>query len=156
MRESLPKRRQAIPRGCPRAQRAAADFSGIIARVSCIFGKEKRMNMGKLAFTAAIVSMLALSAPVLAAGDAVAGRQKISACQGCHGIPGYKAAFPSVYSVPKLGGQHADYIVKALQAYKSGERSNATMRAIAAGLSDQDMADVAAYYAAPVATTAAK
>jgi cytochrome c553 len=68
-------------------------------------------------------------------------------CAGCHGIGGYKTAFPEVYSVPKLGGQHAAYIVKALQAYKSGERSNATMRAIAVGLSEQDMADLAAYYA---------
>ena len=80
-------------------------------------------------------------------GDAAAGKEKTRMCAGCHGIGGYKTAFPEVYRVPKLGGQHAAYIVTALQAYKSGERSNATMKAIAAGLSDRDMADMAAYYA---------
>ncbi len=99
---------------------------------------------------------LAASTLARAEGDAVAGKQKIVMCQGCHGIPGYKTAFPAVYNVPKLGGQHAGYLVNALHAYKSGERSHPTMRAIAAGLSDQDMADVAAYYAAPDAKTAAK
>ena len=82
-----------------------------------------------------------------AAGDAAAGKGKTAMCQGCHGIPGWKTAFPEVYHVPKLGGQHAAYIVKALQAYKSGERSHPSMQGIAAGLSDQDMADLAAYYA---------
>jgi len=77
-------------------------------------------------------------------------------CAGCHGIAGYRAAFPEVYSVPKLGGQHAAYIVKALQAYKSGERRNATMKAIAADLSDKDMADLAAYYATDSTRSAGK
>jgi cytochrome c553 len=51
-----------------------------------------------------------------------------------------------VYSVPKIGGQSAQYIVAALNAYKKGERNNPSMRGIAASLSDQDMADLAAYY----------
>ena len=100
--------------------------------------------------------MVAASTSVLAAGDAAAGERKNAMCQGCHGIPGYRTAFPSVYNVPKLGGQHAGYVVKALQGYKSGERSHPTMRAIAADLSDQDMADLAAYYAAEAAKTASK
>lgn len=100
--------------------------------------------------------MLALTAPAAADGDAAAGKQKTATCQGCHGIPGYKTAFPAVYKVPKLGGQHAGYMVKALQGYKSGERSHPTMRAIAAGLSDKDMADLAAYYAADNTQTAGK
>jgi cytochrome c553 len=100
--------------------------------------------------------MLTASASSFATGDAIAGQQKNAMCQGCHGIPGYKTAFPSVYNVPKLGGQHAGYIIKALQRYKAGERSHPTMRAIAAGLSDQDMADLAAYYAADSAKTASK
>jgi cytochrome c553 len=100
--------------------------------------------------------MFAATASVQAAGDAAAGQHKNAMCQGCHGIPGYKTAFPSVYNVPKLGGQHAGYMVKALQAYKSGERSHPTMRAIAAGLSDADMADLAAYYAAENAKSASK
>ena len=105
---------------------------------------------------AAAALMLAVSAAALADGDAAAGRQKTAMCEGCHGIPGYRTAFPAVYSVPKLGGQHAGYMVKALQGYKSGERSHPTMRAIAAGLSDKDMADLAAYYAADATRTAGK
>jgi cytochrome c553 len=101
----------------------------------------------------------AASFPLLAAeaaGDAAAGKSKNSMCIGCHGIPGYKTAFPEVYHVPKLGGQQAAYIVKALQAYKSGDRPHPSMRAIAAGLSDQDMADLAAYYSSDAMKTAAK
>lgn len=71
----------------------------------------------------------------------------VSMCVGCHGIPGYRTAYPEVYHVPKLAGQQAAYIVKALQAYKSGQRQHGSMRGIAASLSDQDMADLAAYYA---------
>ena len=105
-----------------------------------------------------IAAALALSAATALAadGDAAAGKQKTALCEGCHGIPGYKTAFPAVYNVPKLGGQHASYIVKALQAYKGGERSHPTMRAIAAGLTDKDMADIAAYYAADDVKTAGK
>lgn len=100
--------------------------------------------------------MLALALPALAQGDAAAGKQKTTMCSGCHGIPGYKSVFPSVYSVPKLGGQHAGYLVKALQAYKTGERSHPSMRGIAAGLSDKDMEDLAAYYAGAETKTATK
>ena len=70
-----------------------------------------------------------------------------SMCQGCHGIQGYRTAFPEVYSVPKLGGQQSAYLIKALQDYRSGARKHATMRSIAASLSDQQIADLAAYYA---------
>lgn len=77
-------------------------------------------------------------------------------CLGCHNIPGYKTAFPSVYSVPKLDGQHAAYIVSALRAYKSGERRHPSMRAVAASLSDQDMADLAAFYATAPAQSASR
>ncbi len=94
-----------------------------------------------------------------AAGDAASGAKKNFQCQGCHGIPGWKTAFPEVYPVPKLGGQHAQYIASSLKAYKSGERDHAKMRAIAADLSDKDIDDLAAYYgavAAPKAATAEK
>jgi cytochrome c553 len=91
--------------------------------------------------------LMALAVPVQAAGDPKAGRTKTSMCAGCHGITGWRTAYPRVYSVPKLGGQHADYIVAALKAYKNGERSHPSMVAIAASLSDQDMEDIAAYYA---------
>lgn len=80
-------------------------------------------------------------------GNAKAAENKVAMCIGCHGIPGYKATFPEVYQVPKLGGQPAKYLENALNAYKKGDRSHPTMDGIAKGLSDQDIADVAAYYA---------
>jgi len=79
-------------------------------------------------------------------GDAKAGENKIAMCIGCHGIQGYQATFPEVYKVPKISGQGAKYIASALAAYKKGDRKHPTMRGIADSLSDQDMADVAAYY----------
>lgn len=94
--------------------------------------------------------LLAFSGAAQAGGDPAAGKLKDSMCVGCHGIEGYRTAFPSVYNVPKLGGQHAEYMVKALEAYKSGARSHPSMKGIAATLSKQDMEDLAAYYAAPV------
>ena len=81
-----------------------------------------------------------------AAGDAVAGEKKAAMCIGCHNIPGYQASFPEIYKVPKIAGQNDKYIVGALTAYRKGERRHPTMRAIAASLSDQDMADLAAFY----------
>lgn len=84
--------------------------------------------------------------PVWAAGDATAGSKKTRMCQGCHGIEGFRTAYPEVYSVPRLGGQQAGYIVAALKAYKAGDRQHPSMRAIAGTLSEQDMADLAAYY----------
>jgi cytochrome c553 len=89
---------------------------------------------------------VATSGALALEGDPVAARDKVSMCMGCHGIPGYRTTFPDVYSVPKLGGQYPEYIVRALQAYKDGERSHPTMQAIAQALSEQDMADLAAYY----------
>ena len=80
---------------------------------------------------------------------------RIAQCQGCHGIPDWKTAFPELYRVPKLGGQKPAYIVAALKAYKAGERDFATMRAIAADLSEADMEALAKYYGADAATTAA-
>jgi cytochrome c553 len=83
-------------------------------------------------------------------GDAdLAHRNKTAMCIGCHGIPGYKTAFPEVYHVPLIAGQQPGYIISALKAYKAGQRSHPSMRGIAASLSDQDMADLAAYYGAP-------
>jgi cytochrome c553 len=93
---------------------------------------------------AAVAAALATSAQ--AAGDPAAGKQRNFQCIGCHGLPGWKTAFPEVYQVPSLGGQHAAYIVSALKQYKKGDRDHPTMRAIAADLSEKDMEDLAAYY----------
>lgn len=103
-------------------------------------------------FALAVASVTGLYATAAQAqeikGDAKAGEKKIAMCIGCHGIKGYQASFPEIYKVPMISGQGAKYIVAALTAYKQGERKHPTMRGIADSLSDQDMADVAAYYAA--------
>ena len=100
-------------------------------------------------FLVCALALLVIALPARALeGDAEAAKAKISMCIGCHGIEGYRTTFPEVYPVPKLGGQYPEYIVAALQAYKAGERSHPTMRSVAAGLSEQDMADLAAYYSA--------
>ena len=87
---------------------------------------------------------LSLSA---SAQSAQAGEKKAAMCIGCHGIPDYKASFPEVYRVPMIAGQNAKYIVSALTQYKKGDRKHPTMRGIASSLTDQDMADLAAFYA---------
>jgi len=86
-------------------------------------------------------------------GNAAAGNAKVWLCVGCHSIPDYRADYPLVYKVPMLGGQNAAYIASSLAAYKKGERKHPTMRAIAASLSDQDMADIGEYYAAQTASS---
>lgn len=73
----------------------------------------------------------------------------IRMCIGCHGIPGYKTAFPTVYHVPKIAGQQPGYLLNALKAYKSGERSHPSMRGIAASLTEDDMKKLADHYGAP-------
>jgi cytochrome c553 len=70
-------------------------------------------------------------------------------CIGCHGIPGYKTAFPETYHVPKIAGQQPAYIIAALKAYKSGERSHPSMRGIAASLTEEHMKALADFYGAP-------
>jgi cytochrome c553 len=116
------------------------------------------VSMKKLSLVCAAAVMLFAIAPVSAQtkGKADAARDKTAMCVGCHNIPGYKTVFPEVYSVPKLNGQHAAYLVKALQAYKSGERNHPSMRAIAANLSEQDMAVLAAFYAGGPAQSASR
>jgi len=79
-------------------------------------------------------------------GNAENGSKKVAMCMGCHGIIGYQATFPEVHKVPMIAGQSATYIVSALTAYKGGDRKHPTMRAIADSLSEQDIADLAAYY----------
>ena len=79
-------------------------------------------------------------------GDANAGQTKNAMCIGCHGIKGYQASFPEVYKVPMISGQGASYISAALHAYKKGDRKHPTMRAVAVTLTDQDIADLSAYY----------
>jgi len=86
-----------------------------------------------------------LASPAAAQGDAERGAKLAYTCQGCHGIEGYRNAYPS-YRVPKLGGQKAAYLVAALQGYRDGTREHATMQAQAASMTDQEMQDLAAYF----------
>jgi cytochrome c553 len=88
-------------------------------------------------------------------GDAAKGADKAAMCIGCHGIVGYQATFPELYKVPMISGQGAKYIVSSLTAYQKGDRKHPTMRGIAAPLTEQDMADLAAFYEAQGKTAAA-
>lgn len=93
---------------------------------------------------AALMLPFGVSAVAAPVGDPVAGEIKANTCMGCHGIPGYNNPYPT-YHVPKLGGQHATYIINALHEYRSGNRQHPTMHAQASSLSDQDIADIAAF-----------
>ena len=95
---------------------------------------------------AATASAGGLASAADVVGNAQAARTKVEQCIGCHGIPDYKTGFPEVYRVPMIGGQSAKYIEAALQAYKKGDRVHPQMTPTAKTLSDQDIADVAAYY----------
>lgn len=104
----------------------------------------------------AAATLLAASAAVHAEGSVEAGQQKAEMCIGCHGIPGYQNSFPEVHKVPKISGQSDKFIVSALAAYKKGDRKHPTMRGIAGSLSEQDMADLAAFYASHTDKAAAE
>jgi cytochrome c553 len=95
-----------------------------------------------------VISVALISFSANAEGDPAAGKNKTAMCAGCHGIAGFRTVYPETYHVPKIGGQNAGYIVNALKAYKSGDRIHPSMTAIAASLTEQDMADLAAYYSA--------
>lgn len=98
-------------------------------------------------FAAAALTVFAATASAQKiVGNAAAGRKMASMCIGCHAIPGYRTAYPYVYHVPKIGGQQPAYIIQALKDYKSGKRWHPSMRAIAGSLTDQDMADLAAFF----------
>lgn len=93
------------------------------------------------------LALLTFSLPCAAAaekGDTAAGKTKVYTCSGCHGITGWKNAYPN-YHVPKITGQNYDYLVTALNSYKKGERSHPTMRAQGESLSEQDIRDIASY-----------
>lgn len=114
----------------------------------------KRIVLLAAVVAASLASPVARAQTAPTAGDAAKGSQKVAMCQGCHGIDGWRTAFPEVYRVPKIAGQNAAYIVASLKEYKSGNRGHPTMKAIAASLSDADMADIAAYYAQTALQTA--
>jgi cytochrome c553 len=115
----------------------------------------KQMNVRKLPMLLGLLigaGVAAAPVPVSAQevkGDIEAGRQKIDMCIGCHAIEGYRASYPNVFTVPKIHGQTSKYVENALIAYRNGDRNHPTMKAIAGSLTDQDIADLAAYYGKP-------
>lgn len=112
--------------------------------------------VGKHVVTAALAALTGFAVSAHAAdvvGNAKAGQGKVAMCIGCHGIPDYRTAFPEVYRVPKLGGQNQQYLANALHEYKKGDRHFQTMHAVASSLSDQDIADIAAYYASQTSSS---
>lgn len=95
---------------------------------------------------ALLAALTAAALPAFAAkGDAAAGEKKSQVCQACHGKDGN--GVPNMNMYPRIAGQYADYIVKALKDYKSGARNNPIMAGFAGTLSEQDMHDLAAYFA---------
>lgn len=106
-------------------------------------------------FSALLIAALVSPGTAQAAGDPKAGRTTAYTCTGCHGIPGYKNVYPT-YNVPKIAGQNYEYLVTALKAYRSGERAHATMKLQARALSDQEIEDVAAYFASLAGKEAAE
>ena len=107
--------------------------------------KTSRMGAAVLALC---LPLLSQAQPAQSAQSGAPKQANVSMCTGCHTIPGYQASFPRVYRVPMISGQSAKYIESALQAYRKGDRSHPTMRAIAQGLDDAEIAALAAYYAA--------
>jgi len=87
-----------------------------------------------------------MSMAALAEGDAAAGRTAAETCLGCHAVETYFNVYPT-YHVPKVGGQSAAYIESALKAYRDGSRKHETMNANASNLTDQDIANIAAFFA---------
>lgn len=107
------------------------------------------MNKKTSLLAACVAAGLLTAVGSFAAGNPEQGANKNRMCIGCHGIAGYRTAFPEVYGVPKIGNQYQDYIISALHSYRDKYRPHLSMQAIAAGLTDQDIEDLAAYYGAP-------
>ena len=105
--------------------------------------KNRRLTWGFVA--AALVVALGTATAVRAEKHLSAGQVKAIPCMGCHAIAGYSNVYPT-YHVPRLGGQHEEYLVAALKAYRAGERHHPTMQAQASTLSDEDIADIAAFF----------
>lgn len=90
-----------------------------------------------------ILASVCIAGQAYAGGDAARGQAKSAACAACHGADGNSA----VPTFPKLAGQNEDYLVHALKSYKNGSRKNDVMKGMAAPLSEQDIADLSAYFA---------
>ncbi|KGI78440.1 c-type cytochrome [Oleiagrimonas soli] len=103
-----------------------------------------RLPLLALVAAASVLGLNTAHAADATQGNAARGKTLVYTCAGCHGIPGYENAYPN-YRVPKIAGQHEQYIIDALHAYRDGDRSHPTMHAQASSLSEQDIHDIAAY-----------
>jgi cytochrome c553 len=93
---------------------------------------------------ALMAGLVCFASTALAKGDAAQGKLEVYSCHGCHGIPGYQSAYPQ-YHVPRIAGQNEQYLIDALNEYKSGARKYATMNAQASSLTEQQIENIAAY-----------
>jgi len=122
-------------------------FKGVVAAVIAAIGVVFSSTVLAQGAAQAAASGAGSAGSAEIVGSAQAGAKKNSACIGCHGIPEYKTAFPVTYRVPKIAGQSEKYLESALKAYRSGDRPHPSMKGIATTLTDQDIADLAAFYA---------
>ena len=104
------------------------------------------MRKRRASALAATLAGLMVAGGAQAEGDPQKGRYAAQTCLGCHGIPDQANVYPT-YKVPMLGGQHSEYIVSSLEAYRSGARPHPTMQAQARALTEQEIQDIAAYFA---------
>lgn len=109
--------------------------------------------VGKHVVVAALVALAGSAQAAGVVGNPKDGASKAAMCIGCHGIEGYRAAYPEVYRVPVIGGQNQQYLENALQAYRKKDRHFQSMNAITGSMTDQDIADMSAYYAAQKSDT---
>lgn len=105
---------------------------------------DAEMKYGIYSRLISMLLLLAGSSLCIAAGDPDEGKKKFYTCEGCHSIPGYTNTYPT-YHVPRIGGQHGEYIRSALDAYRSGERKHGSMKGNSSDLSSQDVEDIVAY-----------
>jgi cytochrome c553 len=138
--------------------RVVVDIIGRLIYINHRLDCPRKMNKFLFSVSAALVASVTVFAAHAQGvqGDIKAGEKKNAMCIGCHGIVGYQASFPEIHKVPKISGQGGKYIASALNAYKTGERKHASMRGVAASLTDQDIADLAAYYEASGAVEGAQ
>jgi cytochrome c553 len=136
----------------------AVDIIGGLIYINHRLDCPRKMNKFLLSLSVALVASVTVFAAHAEGvqGDIKAGEKKNAMCIGCHGIVGYQASFPEIHKVPKISGQGGKYIASALNAYRAGDRKHASMRGIAASLTDQDIADLAAYYEASGAVEGAQ
>jgi cytochrome c553 len=123
-------------------------LSALVVACATVSAQTPSAGAAAPAPAAAAAPATAQPAPAPAPAGAKSIQAKVAMCIGCHGIPGYQASFPEVHKVPMISGQSAKYIAAALTAYKNGDRKHPTMRGIAVTLSEQDINDISAWYAA--------